>query len=99
MKLNGKSGLAILLIGCGALILLAKIGFGMGHLMSYLFPFALLGLGYYGIRRGSRFFGWAIFVVGLLALMGKFSWLIGIIFAVGLIFFGIKLLKKNRSMI
>lgn len=97
MKLNSKSGLAILLIGCGALILLGKIGFGLGYLMSYLFPIALLGLGYYGIRNGSKFFGWALFVVGLFALIGKFSGLFAIIFAAGLIYFGITILKKKQS--
>ncbi|RKN65489.1 LiaF transmembrane domain-containing protein [Paenibacillus ginsengarvi] len=97
MKLNGKSGLAILLIGCGALILLGKIGLGLGFLMSYLFPIALLGLGYYGIRNGSKFFGWVIFVVGLIALLGKFSTLFAIIFAVGLIYFGFTILKKKQS--
>jgi hypothetical protein len=99
MKLNSKSGLAILLIACGALILLGKIGFGLGHLMSFLFPIALLGLGYYGIRNGSKFFGWAIFVVGLFALIGKFSGLFAIIFAAGLIIFGISILKKKRSVV
>ncbi|GAA3409532.1 hypothetical protein ACFFNY_09995 [Paenibacillus hodogayensis] len=97
MKLNSKSGLAILLIGCGALILLGKIGLGLGFLMSYLFPLALLGLGYYGIRNGSKFFGWAIFAVGLLALVGKFSGLFAIIFAVGLIYFGVTVLKKKQN--
>lgn len=99
MKLNSKSGLAILLIACGALILLGKIGFGLGHLMGFLFPIALLGLGYYGIRNGSKFFGWAIFVVGLFALIGKFSGLFAIIFAAGLIIFGISILKKKRSIV
>lgn len=98
MKLNGKSGLAILLIACGALILLGKIGFGFGYLIGYLFPIALLGLGYYGIRNGSKFFGWVLFVIGLFALIGKFSWLFAIIFAVGLIYFGVTLLRKKQSM-
>lgn len=96
MKLNGKSGMAILLISCGLLILLSKIGFGFGYVMSYLFPIALLGLGYYGIRNGSKFFGWAIFVVGLFALIGKFSGLFAIIFAAGLIYFGFTMLKKKQ---
>lgn len=96
MKLKGNSGLALLLIGCGALILLAKIGFGLGYLMSYLFPIALLGLGYYGIRNGSKFFGWVIFVIGLFALLGKFSGLFAIIFAAALIYFGITLLKRKQ---
>ncbi|MBD2861708.1 MULTISPECIES: LiaF transmembrane domain-containing protein [Paenibacillus] len=96
MKLKGNGGLAVLLIACGALILLAKIGFGLGFLMGYLFPIALLGLGYYGIRNGSKFFGWVIFIIGLFALVGKFSWLFAILFAVGLIYFGITLLKRNQ---
>ncbi|PYI50887.1 LiaF transmembrane domain-containing protein [Paenibacillus flagellatus] len=99
MKLNKNSGLAILLIACGALILLGKVGFGIGHLMSYLLPVAMLGLGYLGIRNGSKFFGWVIFVIGLFALIGKFSGLFAILFAAGLIYFGITILKKKQSML
>lgn len=99
MKLNGNSGLALLLIGCGALILLGKFGLGLGYLMSFLFPIALLGLGYIGIRNGSRFFGWVIFVIGLIALIGKFSGLFAILFAAGLIIFGVSLLKKKQRIV
>lgn len=97
MKWTKHSGLALLLIACGALILLGKLGFGLGNLLSYLFPIVMVGLGYYGIRNGNKFFGWVIFVVGLLALLSKFSGLFVILFAAALILFGVSLLKKKSS--
>lgn len=97
MKLNGKSGWALFLIGCGVLILLGKLGLHFGYLMSFLFPIALVGLGYIGIKNGSKFFGWVIFVIGLIALLGKFSGLFAFLFAAGLIYFGVSMLKKKPS--
>lgn len=96
MKLNGKSGLAILLIGCGLLILAGKI-IGNGYLMSFLFPLALIGLGYIGIRNGSKFFGWFFFIIGLIALFSKFSGLFTFLIALALIVFGIMLLTGKRA--
>ncbi|MFK7697518.1 LiaF transmembrane domain-containing protein [Paenibacillus sp. HJGM_3] len=95
MKINRNSGWALFLIACGALILIGKLGFGLGHLMSYLFPIAMIGLGYLGIRNGSKFIGWVILVIGLLALLGKFSGLFAILIAAGLIGYGVTLLKRN----
>lgn len=97
MKWNGKTGFAILLIAFGVLLLLNKIGIGLGWLMSYLIPFALVGIGYVGIKNGSKFFGWVIFIIGLIALFGKFAGLIGFLIAAGFIVYGISLLKKERN--
>ena len=96
MRMNGKTGFALLLIAFGVLLLLNKFGLGLGWLMGYLIPIAMVGIGYVGIKSGSKFFGWLIFVIGLIALIGKFSWLIGIIVAVGLIAYGVSLLKKEK---
>jgi len=97
MRMNGKTGFAILLIAFGALLLLDKIGFGLGWLMSYLIPLALVGIGYVGIKNGSKFFGWVIFIIGLIALFGKFAGLIGFLIAAGFIVYGISLLKKEKK--
>ncbi|MDF2723772.1 MAG: hypothetical protein K0Q59_3447 [Paenibacillus sp.] len=97
MKLNGKSGLAIVLIACGLLIIISKLGFGLGHLIGYLFPIVLLGLGYYGIRNGRTFFGWLFLIIGLLGFISKFTWIIAILFAAGCIYYGITILKKKRT--
>lgn len=99
MRLNGNKGLALFLIAMGALIILDKIGFGLGHLMGYLVPAAIIVLGYIGIKNGSKFFGWVFFILGLLILLGKFSGIIGFIIAIGLIFYGVSLFKKRTSSI
>jgi hypothetical protein len=37
MVLNRESGYALLLIVCGALMVLDQVGLGLGHLLSYIF--------------------------------------------------------------
>jgi len=96
MKLNNNSLFALLLIGCGVLILLGKIGIGFGSVAGLVIPIALIVLGYIGIKNGSKFFGWVFLVFGLIALLGKLSGFLGILFAIALIYFGISMLK-NRS--
>lgn len=97
MRMNGKTGFALLLIAFGVLLLFNKFGLGLGWLMSYLIPIALVGIGYVGIKNGSRFFGWVIFIIGLIALLGKFAGLFGFLIAAGFIVYGISLLKKERN--
>ncbi|GIP31065.1 hypothetical protein [Paenibacillus sp. J2TS4] len=93
MKLDGKSGFAILLIGCGALILLNKIGLNLGGLMGYLIPIVMVALGYYGIQSGRKIMGGIVLLLGILILIGKFSWLIGIAIAIAMIVYGASMLK------
>lgn len=97
MRGKGNAGFAILLIVCGALILLGKFNFG--PMVGYLIPVAMVALGYYSVRSGSKFVGWVILTIGVIALLSKFSWLIGIVIAVGLIGYGVSMLSKNRSSI
>ncbi|MDP4098380.1 hypothetical protein OIN60_16735 [Paenibacillus sp. P96] len=97
MRMDRNKSLAILLIVVGALILLSNFtpafGYLLHEIMSYLIPMAMIVLGYYGIRSGNRVIGWVILILGLLILIGKLSWLIGPLLAVGLIIFGISLLR------
>jgi lia operon protein LiaI len=97
MELNRKSGFALFLIVCGGLMLLDKIGFGLGHLFSYLIPLAMLVFGYIGFQGGRKVFGGILMLVGAMILFGKLSGLFGLIIAVALIAFGISMLKKNRA--
>jgi len=97
MKLNGKSGFALFLIGCGALILLGKLGGVIGGLMSFLFPLALAALGYYGIKHGRSFIGWILLIIGCFGLMVKLSGLIGLLIAIAFVFYGISLLRNTNS--
>jgi lia operon protein LiaI len=97
MKMNGNTGFAILLIACGALIMLGKFGFGFGPLMGYLIPLALVLFGWYSVKRGSKFVGWGMLILGLVILMSKLTGLIGLIIAIGMIAYGVTMLKKNNT--
>jgi predicted membrane protein len=97
MELNRKSGFALFLIGCGALMVLDKIGFGLGHLFSLILPLAMLIFGYIGFRGGKKILGGILMILGSIILFGKLSGLIGLILAVALIGFGISMLKKKRA--
>lgn len=98
MKVTGKSGLALLLIGGGALILLSKMGVVFHGLMDILFPAALAFLGYYGIKRGRTVIGWILLLIGTISLLSKMSGFIAILIAGGFIYYGITLLKNNNRM-
>lgn len=98
MKVTGKSGFALLLIGCGALILLSKLGFVAHGLAGILFPLAIAYLGYYGIKRGRTVIGWILLIAGALGLMCKLSGFLAIAIAGGFIYYGITLLKNNNRM-
>lgn len=99
MRMNGKKAFAIMLIALGALIILNKTGFIFGHLfgtiMGYLFPIALVLLGYLGIKNGRNLLGWILMIVGGLILFAKLSWLIGILIAIGLIIYGWNMLTRR----
>jgi lia operon protein LiaI len=97
MELNRKSGFAIFLIGCGALMVLDKIGFGLGHLFSYIIPLAMLIFGYIGFQGGKRIFGGALMLIGAMILFGKLSGLIGLVIAIVLIGFGVSMLKRKSA--
>ncbi|MCR8633242.1 MULTISPECIES: LiaF transmembrane domain-containing protein [Paenibacillus] len=97
MKMNRHIGLALLLILLGALILLNKFGVHTGHLMGYLFPVAMIGLGWLGLKNGKSFIGFILIAIGGLTLMAKLSGLIAIALAIGLIIYGFSLLKKKSN--
>jgi lia operon protein LiaI len=96
MELNRKSGFAIFLIGCGALMVLDKIGFGLGHLFGLIIPLAMLVFGYISFQGGRKIFGGILLVLGAIILFGKLSGLLGLILAIAFIGFGISMLKKNK---
>ena len=99
MRMNGKTGLALLLIAFGALLLLDKVGFGLGHLMGYLVPIALVVLGYIGIKNGKKFIGWTVFIIGIIALLSQFGGILGFLIAAGFIVYGVSLLRSNSKVV
>lgn len=98
VNINKNSSFGLILIGVGVVILLSSLGFNfVGGLMSYLIPILIIALGYYGIKRGSQFFGWIIFIIGVIMLLGKLTWIFGLLVAVGVIAYGISILKRQHS--
>jgi lia operon protein LiaI len=97
LKLNGKNGFALVLIACGALILLNRIGWGLGHLMGLIVPAAMLIFGYIGLKNGKKWIGGILMFLGAIILFGKLSGFIGLIIAIGLIAYGVSALKKSSA--
>jgi lia operon protein LiaI len=97
MQLNRNSGLALLLIGFGILTLFSGFGLGIGKFMGIIIPAVIMFLGYIGIKQGKSIIGWSLFIIGFVILLGKFAGLLGLIISVGLIIFGISLLKKGSK--
>lgn len=98
MNRNNNSGFAILLIGLGIVILLGKFAVGfLGGLMGYLIPLIMVGLGYYGVKNGSKFFGWAIMIIGGIILFSKLTWIFGLLLAIGFIALGVSMLGNQRN--
>ncbi|WJH37170.1 hypothetical protein N6H14_16850 [Paenibacillus sp. CC-CFT747] len=95
MKLNGKSGFALVLIVCGALILFDKFAWGLGHLMGLIIPVAMLVFGYIGLKNGKKIIGLALMILGGIILFGKLSGLIGLLIGIGMIAYGISVLRSR----
>lgn len=96
--MRSGNGLALLLIGFGGLIILGKLGFGLGFLFGLLIPILIILLGIVAWRNGNRLVGGIIAVVGGFILLGKLSFLFVWAAAIALIVFGISMLsRKNHT--
>lgn len=95
MSMNRSKSWALILITAGFLIGMHQLGMHL-HVMGFLIPVAMVGLGYVGIRNGKKM-GWVIFGIGALALMTKLSGLLAILFAVWLMYYGYRLLKNQND--
>lgn len=95
MSMDRSKGLALVLITAGILICLHQFGSHI-HFMGFVFPAAMLGLGYVGIKNGKKI-GWFFAGLGGLILTIKLSGFIAIAFAVCLVVYGVHLLKKRNE--
>jgi len=57
----------------------------------------MIALGYYGVKNGSRFFGWIIMALGAIILFSKLAWIFGLLLAIGLIVVGVSMLSNKRN--
>jgi lia operon protein LiaI len=94
--MRSGNGLAVLLIGFGALLILGKLGI-FGFLMGLLIPVLILGLGIMAWNNGRRFLGGTIAVIGGLMLVGKLSFLFVWIAAIALIVFGVSMIRRRAG--
>lgn len=97
MNLKGTSGWALLLIGSGLLIILSKLGFGLGFLLNLSFPIILILLGYLGLKHKRSVVGWLLLIIGLGMLIGKLSGLATFLLAALFICWGYALLKRKTA--
>lgn len=96
--MKSGNGLALLLIGFGGLIILGKLGFGLGWLFGLLTPILIILLGVMAWNNGNRLLGGIIAVVGGFILLGKLSFLFVWVAAIALIVFGVSMLgRKNHT--
>jgi len=99
LTINRNIGFAVILILLGGLILLSKLGFGLGSLMSWFVPIVLLLIGYNLIKHRSGFIGWPLAILGGLLLFGKLMGVIGWLIAIVLIIYGVYLIKNRERTI
>lgn len=97
MRTNRPASFAVILIVLGVLILLGKLTPLLGSLFGLLIAVLMIGLGYYGIRKGNAFFGWIVLIIGIMSLLSKLAWLIVPVLGIGLIVYGISSLRGRRS--
>ncbi|CAM3756683.1 LiaF transmembrane domain-containing protein [Marinicrinis lubricantis] len=97
MKFTKNTFGALLLIAFGVLIIIGQFGWLMGNILGWIIPIALIALGYYGVKRGRGFIGWVLMIVGIMILMSKLSGVIGWIIAIGMILYGINMLKAKSA--
>jgi hypothetical protein len=95
--MRSGNGLALLLIGFGGLIILGKLGLGLGFLFGLLIPILIILLGAMAWRNGSRLVGGVIVVVGGFMLLGKLSFLFVWAAAIALVIFGVSMLRSKNS--
>jgi len=93
--MRGGNGLALLLIGFGGLIILGKLGFGLGFLFGLLIPILVILLGVMAWKNGNKLLGGVIAVIGGFMLLGKLSFLFVWAAAIALIVFGVAMIRRN----
>lgn len=95
MALNKSNGLALILIVCGVLMVLGKLGLGFGSLFSFLVPIIFVGFGYISFRNGRVMLGSILMFIGVVVLFGKLAGVIGWIIAIVFILCGFNMLKRR----
>lgn len=93
--MRSGNGLALLLIALGGLIILSKLGVGLGFLFGLLIPILIIALGVMAWTNGNRLVGGIIALFGAIMLLGKLSFLFVWAAAIGMVLIGISMLTKR----
>ncbi|MUT68671.1 hypothetical protein [Paenibacillus sp. NEAU-GSW1] len=94
--MDGKKALGVLLAIVGGLVVLNFIGVHFGAIFGFLFPFILIGLGVVGWKNDKKWIGGILAAIGAIMVIGKFSSLIMLLAAIGVIVYGVSLIKKRN---
>lgn len=97
MQVQGKKLAALLLIAFGGLVILGKLGIGLGFIMGLLIPVLVILLGVAAWRNGNRMLGGVIAVIGGFMLLGKLAGFLVWIAAIAAILVGISWLTRSSS--
>jgi hypothetical protein len=93
--MRSGNGLALILIGFGGIIILGKLGIGLGFFMGLIIPILVILLGVMAWRNGSKTLGGIIGIIGGIMLLGQLSHLFIWAAAIALIVFGVSMLRRN----
>lgn len=101
MNWSGKSIVGIALLIFGGLVFLGMFGIHLGGIIAFLIA---LGLVYYGVKKlktsatgGQKAIGIIALVIGIMMFVGSLPLLITLLFSAMLIYFGWKMIKKDRG--
>ncbi|TJY39866.1 hypothetical protein E5161_18190 [Cohnella pontilimi] len=92
--MRSGNGLAVLLIGFGALLVLGKLGI-FGFLAGLLIPILVLALGVMAWKNGSRMLGAVLGIIGAMMLLGKLSFLFVWVAAIAAIALGVSMIRRR----
>lgn len=96
-RLNSQKGLGLALLVLGILVFLGFIGVHLGELVLLALSALFFYLGFRGWRKGHKVLGFMSLVVGVLMFLSALPFLAVTVLAVGLMFWGYRLIKKGDA--
>ncbi|WP_078552634.1 LiaF transmembrane domain-containing protein [Bacillus alkalicellulosilyticus] len=101
MNVTGKIIFGAILLLIGGNILLSTLGIHLGGLLGVAFAGLLIWYGYSKMKtaetKGAKTFGTIILIFGILMLIGKAHMIVGMVIAGAIIYYGIKLVKRETQ--
>ena len=102
MLKKGSYKIGLIIMALGILMLLGFLGMNIGWIIGLIIPtyFVYKGWQLFTQRQstGKKVFGIFLMIIGLLWLAGMLHVIIGLAIAALLIYYGMKMIKKNKSL-